>query len=53
MAKYKLEYSQIVRRKLKALRSYLVAEYGEDVSRKSIRRITDATRSLQKYPNKG
>ncbi len=53
MAKYKLEYSQIVRRKLKNLRSYLVAEYGEDVSKKSIKRITDAARSLQEYPNKG
>ena len=37
MANYKLEYSQIVRRKLKSLRAYLKAEYGEEVSKKSIK----------------
>ena len=53
MANYKLEYSQIVRRKLKSLRAYLKAEYGEDVATKSIKKITDAARGLQKLPNKG
>ena len=48
MANYKLEYSQIVRRKLKSLRAYLKAEYGEEVSKKSIKIITDAARGLQK-----
>ena len=53
MANYKLEYSQIVRRKLKSLRAYLKAEYGEEGSKKSIKKITDAARGLQKLPNKG
>lgn len=53
MAQYKLEYSQIVRRKLKTLRANLTAEYGDEVSRKSVKKITDAARGLQKYPNKG
>lgn len=53
MANYKLEYSQIVRRKLKSLRAYLKAEYGEEVAKKSIKKITDAARGLQKLPNKG
>ena len=39
MANYKLEYSQIVRRKLKSLRAYLKAEYGEEVSKKSIKKL--------------
>lgn len=48
MANYKLEYSQIVRIKLKSLRAYLKAEYGEEVSKKSIKKkITDAARGLQ------
>ncbi|WP_036978688.1 type II toxin-antitoxin system RelE/ParE family toxin [Pseudobutyrivibrio sp. MD2005] len=53
MANYQLEYSQIVRRKLKSLRAYLKAEYGEDVSKTAIKKITDAARGLQKFPNKG
>ena len=44
MANYKLEYSQIVCRKLKSLRAYLKAEYGEEVAKKSIKKITDAAR---------
>ena len=31
--KYKLEYSQIVRRKLKTLKSYLSEQYGEDLAK--------------------
>lgn len=53
MANYKLEYSQIVRRKLKSLRAYLKAEYGEEVAKKSIKKITDTARGLQKLPDKG
>ena len=41
MANYQLEYSQIVRRNLKSLRAYLKAEYGEDVSKTSIKKITE------------
>lgn len=42
----KVEYSQIVRRKLKALRARLTKEFGSEVSRKSIKQITDAARGL-------
>ena len=35
----KVEYSQIVRRKLKNLRARLTSEFGAEVSRKSIKQI--------------
>lgn len=37
----KVEYSQIVRRKLKNLRARLTSEFGAEVSRKSVKQITD------------
>ena len=43
----KVEYSQIVRRKLKVLRGRLTSEFGSEVSRKSLKQITDAARSLE------
>ena len=43
----KVEYSQIVRRKLKSLRARLTSEFGTEVSRKSIKQITDAARGLE------
>ena len=38
--KYKLEYSQIVRRKLKTLKLYLSEQYGEDLAKSAIKKIT-------------
>lgn len=49
----KVEYSQIVRRKLKALRVRLTSEFGSEVSRKSLKQITDAVRSLESFAEKG
>lgn len=49
----KVEYSQIVRRKLKVLRERLTSEFGSEVSRKSLKQITDAARSLEKFEKKG
>jgi plasmid stabilization system protein ParE len=49
----KVEYSQIVRRKLKALRVRLTKEFGSEVSRKSIKQITDAIRGLANFEAKG
>lgn len=49
----KVEYSQIVRRKLKALRAQLTREFGSEVSRKSLKQITDAARGLENFPEKG
>lgn len=49
----KVEYSQIVRRKLKALRVRLTSEFGSEVSRKSLKQITDAARGLENFAEKG
>ena len=49
----KVEYSQIVRRKLKDLRMHLTAEFGPEVSRKSIKQVTDAARGLGNFEGKG
>ena len=49
----KLEYSQVVRRKLKKLRNELTQNYGEDNSKKIMRNITRGIRKLQTYPQSG
>ena len=49
----KVEYSQIVRRKLKTLRARLTSEFGSEVSRKSLKQITDAARSLESFAERG
>ena len=51
--KYKLEYSQIVRRKLKALKLYLSEQYGEDLAKSAVKKITDRARELQDNPELG
>lgn len=37
--KYKLEYSQIVRRKLKTLKLYLTEQYGEELAKTAVKRL--------------
>ena len=49
----KVEYSQIVKRKLKALRKRLMDEFGSEVSRKALKQITDAARGLGNFAEKG
>lgn len=49
----KVEYSQILRRKLKVLRGRLTSEFGSEVSRKALKTITDAARSLEKFEERG
>jgi len=49
----KVEYSQIVRRKLKNLRTRLTSEFGAEVSRKSIKQITDVARGLGDFEERG
>lgn len=49
----KVEYSQIVRRKLKSLKVRLASEYGSEVLRKSLKQITDAARGLENFAEKG
>ena len=49
----KLEYSQVVRRKLKALRVRLTDEFGSETAEKALKRITDAARGLEDFAEKG
>lgn len=49
----KIEYSQIVRRKIKNLRSRLTREFHAEVSRKSVKQITDAVKGLEDFEEKG
>lgn len=51
--KYNLEYSQIVRRKLKSLKLYLTEQYGEELAKKAVKMITDRARDLQETPDLG
>ena len=53
MMKYKLEYSQIVRKKLKTLKACLVEQYGEEFAKSSLKKITDYARTLIKNPEIG
>lgn len=49
----KLEYSQIVRRKLKRLRSDLTQSYGESSAQKIMGKITKGIRRLETFPQSG
>lgn len=49
----KLEYSQIVRRKLKKLRDELTQNYGEDNSKRIMGNITNGIRRLETFPQFG
>lgn len=49
----KVEYSQIVKWKLKNLRVRLTSEFGAEVSRKSIKQITDTARGLENFEESG
>ena len=50
---YKIEYSQIVRRKLTTLNGTLIEEYGSKTAKNVISKITSAVRGLAEFPNKG
>lgn len=49
----KLEYSQIVRRKLKKLRSELMQTYGESNSKKIMSNIIKGVKRLEIFPQSG
>ena len=49
----KVEYSQIVRRKLKNLKAHLTSEFGSEVSEKAIKKIMEAARGLCRFEEKG
>ena len=48
-----LEYSQIVRRKLKELKAELVDKYGDEFASKSIKEMTTALRRLEQFADSG
>lgn len=49
----KIEYSQIVRRKLRELKIHLAREFGTEISRKAIKSITNTARDLEIFPQRG
>ena len=49
----KIEYSQIVRRKLKLLRVDLTSKYGEDFSKRTVGERTSTVRRLEKFSDSG
>lgn len=49
----KIEYSQIVRRKLRVLKRRLTDEFGAETAAKSLKMITEAVRGLETFPEKG
>ena len=49
----KIEYSHVVRKKLQALKAYLLDEFDAAFSQKSIKQITTSVRNLSKFPEKG
>ena len=51
--KFKVEYSQIVRRKMKALKKYLTEHFDPDTAVRGLEQITAAVRRLEDYPEEG
>lgn len=49
----RLEYSQIVRKKLNRLHDELAQDYGEDISKKIMGKITKGVRLLETFPQSG
>ena len=51
--KYKIEYSQIVRQKMKELKENLTEQFGVKTASKGIKAITESVRQLSDFPLKG
>jgi len=51
--KYKIEYSQIVRQKMKELKENLTEQFGAKPASKGIKAITGSVRQLSDFPLKG
>lgn len=51
--KYKIEYSQIVRQKMKELKENLTEQFGAKTASKGIKAITGSVRQLSDFPLKG
>ncbi len=51
--RYKVEYSQTVRQKIKTLKSYLTDFFGDEIAKKGIKTVTDNIKKLGQYPEIG
>ena len=51
--KYKIEYSQIVRQKMKELKENLTEQFGVKTASKGMKAITESVRQLSDFPLKG
>jgi plasmid stabilization system protein ParE len=51
--KLKVEYSQIVRKKMKVLKKYLTDSFGENNAKKGIKQITSSIKKLGNHPDMG
>ena len=50
---YKVEFSQIVRHKMKILKMYLTEQFGVETAQKSLKLIMESARNLTVYPQQG
>lgn len=50
---YKVEFSQIVRHKMKILKMYLTEQFGLETAQKSLKLIMESARNLTVYPQQG
>lgn len=51
--KYKVEFSQVVRRKMKSLKIYLTEQFGAETARNGLELIIKSAKSLADYPLQG
>ena len=51
--KFKIEYSKIVKRKMKALKKYLTDEFGAETARAGIKTVMKSIKQLSDHPEKG
>lgn len=51
--KMKVEYSQIVKRKMKALKNHLTEQFGSETAGKGMKMITKIARKLADFPQMG
>ena len=51
--KMKVEYSQIVKRKMKALKNHLTEQFGSETAVKGMKMITKTARKLADFPQMG
>lgn len=50
---YEVEFSQIVRQKMKILKMYLNEQFGAETAQKILKQIMESARNLAVYPQQG